>query len=210
VIRGEARRRHPRRIGEPVALNVEIPVDQGVAVLGRVRRVHRDDHVLDPAHRARILPADRRGGRALLRLPRLIEDQDPAFGAEVAGEEGAHRIPRRVLVQRGALEQVVQAVRPRQAHCLRDRPAVARDLRHQQPTQVQQAVRPHLAAAADRGEVRSELGECRFRKSGIYTGGAGRPVFVMRHNIMITGRPARAQPPARADTVRISFAAQYG
>jgi hypothetical protein len=36
-----------------------------------------------------------------------------------------------------------------------------------------------------------ELGECRFDQVGIYTGGAGRAVFVMRHNIMITGPPAR-------------------
>jgi hypothetical protein len=70
-----------------------------------------------------------------------------------------------------------------------------RDLRHQQSTQIEQAVRPQVAAMADRRQVRGELGECRFDQFGINTGGAGRPVFVMRHNIMITGRPARAQSP---------------
>ncbi|HWG63132.1 MAG TPA: hypothetical protein VG253_15640 [Streptosporangiaceae bacterium] len=72
----------------------------------------RDNHVLDPAHRAGVLPACGRSGRALLRLPRLVEDQNPAVGAEVPGEEGAHRIPRRVLIPRGPLKQVVQTVRP--------------------------------------------------------------------------------------------------
>jgi len=47
----------------------------------------------------------------------------------------------------------------------------------------------------DRRQVRGELGECRFDQFGIYTGGAGLPFFVMRHNIMITGRPARARSP---------------
>ena len=133
--------------------------------------------------------------RALLRLTGLVEDQDPAVGAEVPGQERAHRIARSVLVPAGAIEQVVQAVGPIQADCLRDRPAVSRDLRHQQSTQTEQAVRPQVAAMVDRRQVRRELGECRFHQFGIYTGGAGRPVFVMRHNIMITGRPARAQSP---------------
>jgi hypothetical protein len=31
----------------------------------------------------------------------------------------------------------------------------------------------------DRRQVRRELGECHFHQFGIYTGGAGRPVFVM-------------------------------
>ena len=53
-----------------------------------------------------------------------------------------------------------------------------------------QAVRPQVAAMVDRRQVRRELGEGRFHQFGIYTGGAGRPVFVMRHNTMITG-PAR-------------------
>ena len=39
----------------------------------------------------------------------------------------------------------------------------------------------------------TELREYHVHRIGIYTDGAGRPVFVMRHNIMITGRPARAQ-----------------
>jgi hypothetical protein len=102
---------------------------------------------------------------------------------------------------------VVKAVRPVQADRLRDRPAVSRDLRHQQAAYVQQAVRPRVAAAADRREVRRELGEYRFQQPRIYTGGAGPPVLVMRHNIMITGRPAR---PIAAEAVadRISVAAQ--
>jgi len=129
--------------------------------------------------------------------PVSSKDQDPAVGVEVAGQEGAHRIPRRVLVPVGALQQVVQAVRPSQTHSLRDRPAVARDLQHQQPAYVQQAVGPHVAAAVDRRQACRELAEYRFHQPGIHTGGAGRPVVVMRHNIMITGRPARAQPQPR-------------
>jgi hypothetical protein len=84
----------------------------------------------------------------------------------------------------------VQAVRPIQADRLRDRPAVARGLRHQQPAHVQQAVRPQVAAPVDRREVRRELGECRFHQLGIYTGGAGRPVFSLSHTNMITGQLA--------------------
>lgn len=131
VIFRETRRRHPRRIGEPVGLHVQVPVDEGVAPLGRVRRVHRDDHVLDPAHRAGILPTHGRGLRPLLRLPRLVEDQDPAVGAEVPGQERAHHVSRGVLLPADAFEQVVQAIRSVQADCLRDRPAVARNARHQ-------------------------------------------------------------------------------
>ncbi len=107
--------------------------------------------------------------------------------AEVPGQERAHHIARSALVPAGAIEQVVQAAGPIQAGCLCDRPAVSRDLRHQQPTQIQQAVRPRIAAAVDRREVRRELVEYRFHQPGIYTGGAGLPVFVMRPNIMITG-----------------------
>ena len=104
------------------------------------------------------------------------------------GGEGA----RRVLIPARAPEQVVQAERPVQAGCLRDRPTVARDLRHQQPTQVEQGIGPQVTAPVDGREVRRELAEYRFQQLGIYTGGAGRPVFVMRHTIMITGRPAQA------------------
>ena len=62
-----------------------------------------------------MLPARCRGGRALLRLTGLVEDQDPAVGAEVPGQERAHRSARSVLVPAGAIEQVVQAVGPIQA-----------------------------------------------------------------------------------------------
>jgi hypothetical protein len=124
--------------------------------------------------------------------------RNPAVGAEVPGEEGSHRIPRRVLVPAGAFEQVVQTVGPIQADRRRDRPAVARDLRHQQSAYVRQAVGSHVAAAVDRREVRRELGEYRFHQLGIYAGGAGRPVVVMRHNIMIAGRPAAVRTTATA------------
>jgi hypothetical protein len=40
-------------------------------------------------------------------------------------------------------------------------------MRHQQPADVQQAVRPRVAAAVDRREVCRELGECRFHPLGI-------------------------------------------
>jgi hypothetical protein len=42
------------------------------------------------------------------------------------------------------------------------------------------------AARQDRGE----FSEYRFHQLGIYTYAAGRPIFVVRHNIMIIGWPA--------------------
>jgi tetratricopeptide repeat protein len=152
-----------------------------------------------------MMPTGCRGDRALLHLTGLAGGQDPAV---VPGQERAHRIARGVLVPAGAIGQVVQASGPIQAGCLRDRPAVSRDLRHQQPTQIEQAVRSQVAAMAGRRQVRRELGGCRFNQSGIYTGGASRPVFIMGHNIMITGWPARARSALATVADGTSVAAQ--
>ena len=72
---------HALGIGEPLALDVQVPVDQRVPVRGGVGGVHRDDRVLDPPGRAGALPPDPGRGPVLLQIPGLVEDQDPA-GAE--------------------------------------------------------------------------------------------------------------------------------
>lgn len=45
----------------------------------------------------------------------------------------------------------------------------------------------------DRLQDCGELGGYRFHQPGIYTYGAGRPLFGLRHNIMIIGWPACAK-----------------
>lgn len=58
---------------------------------------------------------------------------------------------------------------------------------------MQRCVLPQVTAVVDRRQDRGEFSEHRFHQLKIYTYGAGRPIFVLRHNTMIIGWPASRQ-----------------
>jgi hypothetical protein len=76
VVRRKARRRHPRQVLEPVVPDVKVAVDHGVAAyVVYTATITFSTRPIVPEY----CPARSRRHHPLLRLPRLVKDQDPVF-----------------------------------------------------------------------------------------------------------------------------------
>jgi hypothetical protein len=123
-------------IARPSLRKVELPVDEGVPVLGGISREHADLAVGDLAGRAGVLAGDAAGRLALLQEPGFVDHQHGIGRAEHLDHVVAHDIAQRIGIPGGTAEHRLLAPRPCVARGFRPHPAGLAPLRPEQPVDI--------------------------------------------------------------------------
>ena len=142
----------PVRILAPVLGQVELAVDQRVALAAGVSQEHADLHILDPARRAAILPGHADGVLALLQKSSLVDDENAVRGTEMLEDVVAAELLGGIGIPQHVAEHALCAPGPRVADLLGQLPAIFALCRAQQTFEVQAHLPPRLRPAKQPAE----------------------------------------------------------
>src|SRR3954451_19390806 len=160
----------PVRILAPRLGQVELAVDQGVALAAGLGQEDADLHVLNPTCRAAVLPGHAGGLLALLQEAGFINDEHAIRGAERLDDIVAAQLLGGIGIPQRVAEHALCAPGPCVTDLLGQLPAILAFRRAQQAFEVQARLPPRLGPAEQRAEPllqRSQLippdeNACRF------------------------------------------------